>query len=109
MNKLTLSVIFSAVLSCTYMFGQLKQEVPLFGKNIANNPVSHPTEETTVDSLVSPHSLSGSNRVISNISTPAFMLYPASASNNRHIGVVIYPGGGFVNNWLDKEGTDIAM
>lgn len=37
------------------------------------------------------------------------MLYSASASNNKHIGVVIYPSGGFVNNWLDKEGTDIAM
>jgi acetyl esterase/lipase len=109
MNKLTLFITLSALLVCTHLFGQINRERLLFEKGIENNPVSHPKEETVVDSLVSPNSLSHSNRVISNISTPTFVLYPASTSNNKHIGVVIYPGGGLVNNWLDKEGTDLAI
>lgn len=109
MKKLTFLITLAAILSCTYLFGQVNREIPLFPKGIDNNPVSHPKEETVVDSIVNPNSLSHANRVISNISIPTYTLYPASATNNKHIGVVIYPGGGLVNNWLDKEGTDLAI
>jgi acetyl esterase/lipase len=109
MKRHTLFITLSILLVCTHLFGQINRERHLFEKGIENNPVNHPKEETVVDSLVSPNSLSHSNRVISNISTPTFTLYPASTSNNKHIGVVIYPGGGLVNNWLDKEGTDLAI
>ena len=109
MKKRTLFITLSILLVCTHLYGQINRERQLYEKGIENNPVNHPKEETVVDSLVSPNSLSHSNRVISNISTPTFTLYPASASNNKHIGVVIYPGGGLVNNWLDKEGTDLSI
>lgn len=109
MNKLTILFTLSALLSCSYLLSQINPERLLFENGIANNPVTHPTKEIVVDSLVSPNSLSHSNRVISNISIPTFVLYPASASNNKHIGVVIYPGGGLVTNWVDKEGTDLAI
>ena len=73
MNKLTLIITLSALLSCAHLFGQINRERLLFEKGIVINPVSHPKEETVVDSLVSLNSLSHSNRVISNISTPTFL------------------------------------
>ncbi len=109
MNKLTFLITLSALLSCTYLSGQINREIPLFPNGIENNPVSHPNVETVVDSMINPNSLSHANRVISNITTPTYTLYPASATVNKQIGVVIYPGGGLVNNWLDKEGIDLAI
>jgi len=109
MNKLTILITLSTLLSCTHLFGQINRERLLFEKGIENNPMSHTKEETVVSTLVGLNSLSHSNRVISNISIPTFLLYPASESNNKHIGVIIYPGGGFVNNWLDREGIDLAI
>jgi acetyl esterase/lipase len=109
MKRFIVFITLTALLCCTHLFGQIDCERLLFEKGIVNNPVSHPREETVVDSLVSLNSLSHSNRVISNISIPTYLLYPASASNNKHIGVIIYPGGGLVNNWIDKEGIDLAI
>jgi acetyl esterase/lipase len=37
------------------------------------------------------------------------MVFPANIEKNKHIGLLIFPGGGFKNIWLDKEGTDIAL
>lgn len=96
------------LLSC-FSFGQATREIPLYVNELKNNPIKHEAKETCGDSLVNPKSISKLNRVYSNISTPTYMLYPAADSNNKHIGVVILPGGGLVTNWLDKEGTDLAL
>jgi acetyl esterase/lipase len=90
-------------------FGQLPQERPLYPNGIKDNPVIHPFEEMFVDSLVHPNSLTGLDRVYSYVSNPTYMIFPANSENNRKIGLVIYPGGGLKNIWLDKEGTDIAL
>ncbi|OYX86298.1 MAG: hypothetical protein B7Y83_01805 [Flavobacteriales bacterium 32-34-25] len=37
------------------------------------------------------------------------MLFPAAESNNKHLATIIFPGGGFTTNWIDKEGTDLAL
>jgi len=109
MKKLTLTIVFLIIVNCTFIIGQIHQEMPLYPNGIKDNPVIHPEEEYVVDSSVSIKSVSQSNRVISNISEPTYLLCPASKSCNKRIGVVIFPGGGLVNNWLDKEGTDLAM
>ena len=89
--------------------GQIPEEKLLYPDGIKDNPIIHKNSESFVDSMVNPKSLSGKNRVYSFISIPTYFLYPGSASNNKHIGVVIYPGGGLVNNWIDKEGNDLAI
>lgn len=106
-NLFILSV--SLFLNCTNILAQTNPETPLYPNGIENNPITHPNPETVVDSVISPLSLSHKNRVISNISIPTYQLFPASAANNKHIGVVIFPGGGLTTNWVDKEGTDIAL
>lgn len=109
MNLIKLSVFLTALLICSFSFGQKTDEKPLFPNGIQNNPVNHMKTETYADSSVNLNSLSKLNRVYSFVSNPTYTLYPASEFNNKHIGVVIFPGGGFVNNWLDKEGTDLAI
>lgn len=109
MKKIVLTFSISLLVNCTHLIAQTNVETPLYSNGIENNPVNHPNPETVVDSLVSPLSLSHKNRVISNISIPTYQLFPASETNNKHIGVVLFPGGGLVNNWVDKEGTDLAI
>lgn len=91
------------------VLGQAGIDHLLYPNGIKDNPIIHMNKESYGDSLVNPKSLSGLNRVYSFISIPKYQLYPAADSNNKHIGIVICPGGGQVNNWLDKEGTDIAL
>lgn len=82
---------------------------PLYPNGIPHNKISHPQSESYVDSIVHPNSLSGFNRVYSFVNVPEYSLFPADKTLNKGIGLVIYPGGGFKNIWLDKEGTDIAL
>jgi len=109
MKKTILTLSLSLLLNCAHLLAQTNPEMPLYPNGIEKNPVSHPNPEKVVDSVINPLSLSHKNRVISNISIPTYQVFPASESNNKHIGVVIYPGGGFTTNWVDKEGTDLAI
>lgn len=91
------------------IFGQLPQETPLYPNGTIDHPITHPCSEVFVDSLVHPSSITGLNRVYSYVSEPTYMLFPANTEANKKIGLVIFPGGGLRNIWLDKEGTDIAL
>lgn len=88
---------------------QIPTEIPLFPNGIKDNPITHEQKETFADSLVKKGSLSQKNRVFRNISEPTYMLFPASESNNKHVATIIFPGGGFHTNWVDKEGIDLAL
>ena len=107
--KKQLSLI--AIICCLgqLLYAQLPEEKLLYPNGIENNPIKHSQEESYVDSLLKPVSLSQKNRVYSYISNPSYMLFPAADSNNKHVGVLIFPGGGLVDNWVDKEGTDLAL
>ncbi|WP_157499557.1 alpha/beta hydrolase [Flavobacterium commune] len=109
MNKIKFSLFFLFLLKSLFVLSQVPKEIPLFPNGIKDNPIVHEQKESYVDSLVKPGSLSQKNRVFSNISEPAYMIFPASESNNKHIATIIFPGGGFVTNWVDKEGTDLAL
>lgn len=91
------------------LFSQFPEEKLLYPEGIKDNPVIHPYHETYADSVVDPKSLTGLNRVYSYVSEPTYMIFPADKGKNKGIGLVIFPGGGLKNIWLDKEGTDIAF
>jgi dienelactone hydrolase len=103
-HLLVILIVFSLL-----VLGQDAKEFPLYPEGIKENPVVHPEKESFVDSLVHPNSLSGKNRVLSFVAEPVYQLYPAAADQNKNIGLVIAPGGGLRNIWLDKEGTDLAL
>lgn len=96
------------LLKSIFLIGQIPEEILLYPNGIENNPISYDQEESYVDSIVKSGSLSNENRVFSYITNPTYLLFPAADSNNKHIGLVIFPGGGLRNNWLDKEGIDLA-
>jgi acetyl esterase/lipase len=101
--------LISCIILSVEVFGQLPHEQPLYPNGLKDNPVAYPFKETYADSLVHPKSLSGLNRVYSYVSEPTYMIFPANKEKNKNIGLVIFPGGGLKNIWLDKEGTDIAL
>lgn len=109
MNKIKSSLLVLLVLQSIFVLGQIPKETPLFPNGIKTNPIVHEQKESVVDSLVKQGSLSHKNRVFSNISEPTYMIFPASESNNKHLATIIFPGGGFSTNWVDKEGTDLAI
>ena len=103
------SVSPDKTISIVELFSQFPTEYLLYPNGIKDNPVTHPYHETYVDSIVHPKSLTGLNRVFSFVSEPTYMIFPANREKNRGIGLIIFPGGGLKNVWLDKEGTDIAI
>lgn len=109
MKKIVLIFSIILLINSNYLLGQGMSETRLYISGIEKNTIRHPKSEAVADSVVNPLSLSHKNRVISNISFPTYQLFPASETNNKRIGVVIFPGGGFVTNWIDKEGTDLAI
>jgi acetyl esterase/lipase len=104
-----IAILLCFLIAAIKTFAQLPPEKPLYPNGLKDNIVTHPFKEMYVDSLVHPKSLTGLNRVYSFVSEPTYMLFPASKENNKKIGLVIFPGGGLRNIWLDKEGTDIAI
>ena len=50
---------------------------------------------------------SESNRVFSSVSSPTYSIH--HPQNPNGVGLVICPGGGFRDVWLDREGHDLAI
>ena len=50
---------------------------------------------------------SGRNRVFSSVSLPTYSIH--RPKNPNGVGVVICPGGGFKDVWIDREGHDLAI
>lgn len=109
MNKITSSLFLLFLFQSISVLAQIPKEMPLFPNGIKDNTIIHEQKESYVDSIVKPGSISQKNRVFSNISEPTYMIFPAAEANNKHIATIIFPGGGFVTNWVDKEGTDLAL
>jgi acetyl esterase/lipase len=110
MKKTKSGILLVFLLQSILVLGQqLPNEIPLFPNGIKDNPITHEQKETFADSIVKPGSLSNKDRVFRNISEPTYMLFPAAESNNKHVATIIFPGGGFTTNWVDKEGTDLAL
>jgi acetyl esterase/lipase len=54
-----------------------------------------------------PGSPSGSNRVFSPVTSPTYSIHRPEKPNG--LGLVICPGGGFRDVWIDREGHDLAI
>lgn len=99
-------------LSLTLRFtadAQTSEEKPLWPAGITDNPVKYATGEEVVNFDVNPQSLSKKNRVFRKVSVPTYVLHLPPSGKETGVAVVICPGGGFVDNWFDREGTDLAL
>ena len=85
----------------------LPQELPLWGTETPAHAFERDDEEQVRSHRAQPESLSGLNRAFSAVSMPTYMIHRPAKPNG--VGLVICPGGGFRDVWIDREGHDLAL
>ena len=105
-------VAFAAALAVSLWLGtalpaaELPPELPLWPKPPAEYPNTGKIKEK-VRSYKAKGSPSGLNRAFSSVSAPTYSIHRPKSPNG--VGVVICPGGGFRDVWIDREGHDLAI
>jgi len=87
---------------------QLPREEPLWPDGIPGNPLEYKEEKLTVNEFRE-SSLSQSNRVFSCVSVPTYIIHKPAEGTANGVAMVICPGGGFRDVWIDREGNDFAL
>ena len=106
-------IILSAVFTAALPFGpplqavELPPELPLWEKALPDRSIRTDVEEQVRTNKSRPGSPSGLNRVFSSVSSPTYSIH--RPRNPNGVGLVICPGGGFRDVWLDREGHDLAL
>ncbi len=85
----------------------LPQALPLWGTETPAYAFARDDEEQVRSYRAKPDSLSGLNRAISAVSKPTYSIHKPKRPNG--VGLVICPGGGFRDVWIDREGHDLAL
>ena len=109
-RRLALPVFFSGFfgISCLAQQADLPEEIPL-RKKLSDNPIDYPEGEEMRTREVKPWALSGRCRAFSRVSEPTYAIHRAKGEVTGGVGLVICPGGGYVDVWLDWEGHNLAL
>jgi len=104
-----LLVVFIAQLSLgtSSLAVDLPPELPLWDKLPQDYAVGYNVKEQLRLYKARPGCPSGLNRVFSSVSSPTYSIHRPKKPNG--VGLVICPGGGFRDVWLDREGHDLAI
>ena len=95
-------LVVALALASPLLSAELPPELPLWDKP------PHKTEvKEKVRTYKTPGSPTGLNRAFSSVSTPTYVIHRPAKPNG--VGVVICPGGGFRDIWIDREGHDLAI
>ena len=86
---------------------ELPPDRPLWEKPPQDYAVRDDVKEQVRSYKPRPGCPSGLNRVDSSVSSPTYSIH--RPRNPNGVGLVICPGGGFRNVWLDREGHDLAI
>jgi hypothetical protein len=86
---------------------ELPPELPLWEKGSPDRQIRHEVEEQVRSYKAQPGSPSGLNRAFSSVSSPTYSIH--RPENPNGVGLVICPGGGFRDIWIDREGHDLAI
>ena len=89
--------------------GVFPEEKPLWDERSVDNPIQYSDGEKVRSPKASASSPSGMNRVISQVSEASYTIHQAPAAIANGVGLVICPGGGYVDVWLDREGHDLGI
>ena len=104
MQQGVLSVLIVALtLASPLLSAELPPEQPLWEKP----PQKADVKERVRSLKARADSPSGSNRAFSFVSTPTYTIHRPNKPNG--VGLVICPGGGFLDVWIDREGHDFAI
>jgi acetyl esterase/lipase len=111
--KLNIQPIFLAAFTLTLITGvpliatDPPPELSLWDEQIPPHAFASDGEEQVRVANVQPESPSGLNRAFSAVSSPAYCIHQPEIPNG--VGLVICPGGGFRDVWIDREGHDLAL
>ena len=112
-RRASCSVFWQAILAVGFILTHLGQEAPvetaLWGDRLSDNPIHYAEGETVRSPEASETSPSGLNRVFSRVETPTYVIHQAPEAIANGVGLVICPGGGYVDVWLDREGHDLGI
>jgi len=86
---------------------ELPEEFPLWDKPPAGYAIGQDVKEQVRSYKARPGAPSGLNRVFSSVSSPTYSIHRPEKANG--VGLVICPGGGFKDVWIDREGHDLAI
>ena len=116
MSTRSLSSLFSPALAISLVWanppgwaGPMPEEKPLWPQTGWDTPIHYDVPEAMHEHQPEKSSLSGVNRVYSFVSTPTYSIHEPPAGTATGMGLVICPGGGFRELWLDREGHDLAL
>ncbi len=85
------------------------EEQLLWPNGIENNPIVYEESNIMREEAFNPQAPSGSCRVYSHVAEPTFFIYRPTPEKNTGVSLVVLPGGGYRDIWLDKEGHDIGL
>ena len=104
-----LLVVFIAALplAAPLQAADLPPELPLWEKQPSDYPIGQAVKEQVRSVPAPPGSPSGLNRAFSSVSVPTYSIH--RPRNPNGVGLVICPGGGFRDVWIDREGHDLAL
>jgi acetyl esterase/lipase len=103
--SLILLVLFFSALNAN---SQSFQEQPLWKGGLPDNPVKYKEEKVRKENFRE-SSPSGMNRVFSQVSNPAYTIHKPENGKGNGVAIVICPGGGFRDVWIDREGNDLGI
>ena len=86
---------------------ELPPELPLWENGSPEHPMRLEVEAQVLSHKAQPGSPSGQNRAFSSVSSAAYSIHRPEKPNG--VGLVICPGGGFRDVWIDREGHDLAL
>ena len=90
-------------LSCG-MSVKVAEERLLWLGGIKDNPVKYEQQNVMrIENYGNPEGPLGTCRVYSNVSVPTYFIYPSKPGKNTGVGMVVLPGGGYEDIWLDTR------
>ena len=106
---LLLAIANSLLLVAAVECAELPPPRPLWPNGGFKYPIKYQEDEKVRKPEPPPTSPSRSNRVFSYVSKPTYSIHRAPESLANGVGLVICPGGGYRDVWLDREGHDLAI
>ena len=113
MNRLFICSVLMCLLISQSSCGndaKIAKENLLWPDGIKNNPIKYEQQNIMrSENYGHPDAPLGTCRVYSNVATPTYYIYQPPPEKNTGVGMVVLPGGGYTDIWLDTEGHEIGL
>jgi acetyl esterase/lipase len=102
-------VLASLILVQSPIAAELPEERSLWKDGARKNIIHYEDAELERENVPPAGSPSGLNRVFRNVTEATFTIHRPDPEKVNGVGLVICPGGGYSDVWLDREGHDLAI